>query len=166
MKKKRPIVETVFVNLVSFLVFLIILGLSNVVAITLNHDILSKVVFFLNSTVFLIFVFSVIILISKLFELIKFPFNFPVPLFNAIAAVIFTIFLFRVFNLLGDLFGNGFVWIENLNIALTYFWISVIIVFIGYAKIFSKARREHSPTIQKIEKKGKEIEWSDVGNEA
>ena len=107
-----------------------------------------------------------IILISKLFELIKFPFNFPVPLFNAIAAVIFTIFLFRVFNLLGDLFGNGFVWIENLNIALTYFWISVIIVFIGYAKIFSKARREHSPTIQKIEKKGKEIEWSDVGNEA
>ncbi|MBT3397594.1 hypothetical protein HOA55_03605 [archaeon] len=166
MKKKRSIVETVFVNLVSFLVFLIILGLTNVVAITINNPLLTRIVFFLNSCVFLIFVLSVIILISKLFDLISFPFNLPVPLFNAAAGITFVIFLFKIFNLLGDMFGSGFTWVENLNIALTYFWVSIIIIFMGYARLLSEARRARCPPIERIEKKGKEVKWSDVGNEA
>ena len=153
-------------DIVSFIVFLIILGFLNISLDFFDSNILFEVVRLLNNNIWLIFVFSVIFTIGEVFGSFRFPGNLPAPIFNAIGSIFLLNFLFKIFRLVGNLSEiNTF---ENLSKSFPFLYpiIFLLVLLGGYISILSGASWE-SPKKKKTttSTSKEEISWDDVGNE-
>lgn len=153
-------------DLISFIVFLIILGFLNISLDFFDSNILSEVVRLLNNNIWLIFIFSVIFTTGEVFGSFRFPGNLPAPIFNAIGSIFLLNFLFKIFRLVGNLSEiNTF---DNLTKTFPFLYpiIFLLVLLGGYISILSGASWE-SPKKKKTTKSTskEEISWDDVGNE-
>ena len=165
-EKRQSPIRIVIHDIVSFIVFLIILGFLNISLDFFDSNILFEVVRLLNNNIWLIFVFSVIFTIEEVFGSFRFPGNLPAPIFNAIGSIFLLNFLFKIFRLVGNLSEiNTF---DNLAKSFPFLYpiIFLLVLLGGYISILSGASWE-SPKKKKTttSTSKEEISWDDVGNE-
>jgi hypothetical protein len=164
-RRKSPI-RIVIHDLISFIVFLIILGFLNISLDFFDSNILSEVVKLLNNNIWLIFIFSVIFTIGEVFGSFRFPGNLPAPIFNAIGSIFLLNFLFKIFLLVGNLSEiNTF---DNLTKIFPFLYpiIFLLVLLGGYISILSSVScgcPKKNKTTKSTPKE--EISWDDVGNE-
>lgn len=157
--------KIVIYNIISFVVFLIILGFLNVSLDVFDNNILFEVVRLLNNNIWLIFVFSIVFTIGEVFESFRFPSNMPAPIFNAVGSIFLFNFLFKIFNLVGKL--SDIDTFDTLSKALPFLYpiIFLLVLLGGYLSLLSGASWD-SPKKKTSKNKAKgERTWDDVGNE-
>jgi len=155
----------VLYDLISFLVFLIILGILNASLDYFDNNILNEVVRLLNNNIWLILVFSIIFTIGEVFGALRFPSNLPAPIFNAIGSIFLLNFLFKIFGLVGKLSEiDTFDAVSNV-FPLLYPIIFLLVLLGGYISIFANISWDHPKKKISPPKNKEERSWDDVGNE-
>jgi hypothetical protein len=96
MKKKRLVGGIIISRLIGLLIFMILLGIANIIAWSVDQNIFSDIINFLNSNFRLVLLFSILFLIGEIFNNLEFPFDLPAPIFNAFGAVLLTEFIFSL----------------------------------------------------------------------
>ena len=164
-EKKQSPMRIVLYDLVSFLVFLIILGILNASLDYFDNNILNEVVRLLNNNIWLILVFSIIFTIGEVFGALRFPSNLPAPIFNAIGSIFLLNFLFKIFGLVGKLSEiDTFDAVSNV-FPLLYPIIFLLVLLGGYISIFANISWDHPKKKISPPKNKEERSWDDVGNE-
>ncbi|HOC78547.1 MAG TPA: hypothetical protein PLP47_03955 [Methanofastidiosum sp.] len=165
-EKRQSPNRIVIYNLISFVVFLIILGFLNISFDYFDNNMLLEIVNLLNSNILLIFTFSIIFTVGEVFGSFRFPSNLPSPIFNAIGSLFLLNFLFKIFNLVGNF--STIDTFEKLTKALPFLYpiIFLLVLIGGYVSILTGASQEVPP--KKKTSKNEESHdrsWDDVGNE-
>jgi len=103
---KESVVGVLIARIVGLVVFLILLGILNILAgAYVQTPIFLQIVAFLNANLGLLILISVIFLVGDLFGALAFPLNLPGPVFGAVGAVFLVMFLLRLFSLVGEITG-------------------------------------------------------------
>jgi len=152
-------------DIVSFIVFLIILGFLNISLDFFDSNILSEVVRLLNNNIWLIFIFSIIFTIGELFGSFRFPSNLPAPIFNAIGSIFLLNFLFKIFNLVGKLSEVDTFQSLTKIFPLLYPIVFLLVLLGGYISILSGESWSKPKKKTSSKKTKEETTWDDVGNE-
>jgi hypothetical protein len=132
----KKALEIFLSRIIGFVIFLILLAGVNIISYYITSSLFTRIVFFLNSNLWTIIIFTVVLMIGEIFGALIFPFNIPSPLFNAIGSVFLIGFLFSLMNFLIEVIGI------NIPFNMDYaYYIIVVIVFIviiiaGYIRIF------------------------------
>ncbi|MCL7413858.1 MAG: hypothetical protein M8353_09625 [ANME-2 cluster archaeon] len=165
----RSIPWIILMRLFGLIIFLILLYIANHLAFFTENPLNEQIIQFLNSTIWLIIVMSIIFLFGELFNALDFPFNLPAPLFNASASVLLVSFLYRTFALIDILIDEQIFLIFNRIEFLVYPLVFIIVLIGGYSAILMKlSRTDESRSIHDKEQKertGKMLTWEDVGDE-
>jgi len=137
------------------LIFLILLVIANILWI--NNSIYLGIVGFLNTKLFQIIVFSILLYLGELFFVFDFPLNFPAPIFNAFGGVVLVDFIFDIIVL-----GLNFANMDLTFVMRTLEPVVVVIVFIlaiivGYVKVFGGIGSKH----RKKSNRKREVELED-----
>jgi len=152
--KKESAWKEFFQGLLGIVIFLIVLGLANLIIRNFDNVIANAIIQFLNQNLFLIIQISIAMLLADVFKVFSLPFNLPYPLFNAIGAVLWIELVFRILAVADSL-------VEvNLLILLPYQFIIallivIIVLIIGYAHIFAHIKEKTVKTGKKSKKKKK-----------
>ena len=165
-EKRQSPTKIVIYNLISFVVFLIILGFLNISFDYFDNKMLLEIVNLLNSNILLIFTFSIIFTVGEVFGSFRFPSNLPAPIFNAIGSLFLLNFLFKIFNLVGNF--STIDTFEKLTKALLFLYpiVFLLVIIGGYVSILTGASQE-IPVKKKTSKneESHDRSWDDVGNE-
>lgn len=141
MIKGKEIGHEVLIRVVGFFIFLILLAIANVLTFYVNSEIFTSVVNFLNNNIWLIVIFTVILLIGEIFGFLMFPLNIPGPLFNAVGGVLLIQFAFKLFSFILTLsnvvLNIPLNYIENIVMILVF----IIVLVVGYVHIITDATR-------------------------
>ncbi|WP_301663158.1 hypothetical protein [Methanoculleus frigidifontis] len=122
-----------------FVIFLILLGILNLIAGSYRGEIFLEVVGFLNANLGLLVLITAVFLVADLFGALQFPLNLPAPLVNAAAAVFLVEFLIRLFGLVAEISGvRVFLLFEEFSF-LIYPAVFLIVLIGGYAVLFTSA---------------------------
>lgn len=163
-KKGQSPIKIVIYSLMSFLIFLIVLGFLNFSLTLYDSDILFQVVRLLNSNIWLIFVFSVIFTIAEVFGSFRFPSNLPAPIFNAVGSLFLLDFIFKIFGLVGRISDIDTFDAISKTFPFLYPIVFLIVLLGGYISILSGTPWE-TPKKKESSDAGDERTWEDVGNE-
>ncbi len=106
-RNRRSIVGITLSRIIGLIIFLIVLGVLNIVAESFQAPLYLQIVLFLNASLGLIVIITAFFLIGDIFGTLRFPANIPAPLFNAIGAVFLVAFLIRLFGLVAVISGVG-----------------------------------------------------------
>lgn len=139
----KGLMHEIITRVIGFLIFLVLLGIANVLAYYIKNEIFLSVVGFLNANIWLIIIFSVIFLIGEIFGYLMFPLNIPSPLFNAVGGALLIQFVFKLLkfilnatNIKIDL-GISLAEIENIIIIIVF----IIVLVVGYVHIIIDATK-------------------------
>ncbi len=164
-KKGQSPTKIVIYSLMSFLIFLIVLGFLNFSLTLYDSHILIEVVTLLNRNIWLIFVFSVIFTIAEVFGSFRFPSNLPAPIFNAVGSLFLLDFIFKVFVLVGRISDIDTFDAISKTFPFLYPIVFLIVLLVGYISILSGPPWESSRKKESNKVDGEERTWEDVGNE-
>ena len=169
--------KVIFGRLIGLLIFLVLLGIANLLKYVINNQVFLEVVQFLNINLKLIIIIGLIFLVSDLFWILVFPFNLPAPILSAIASIFVITFLFKVGFLIEKFLEISFLSkIEPFSTGI-YLLVFFIVLISGYFSIFSKIgirerreiwvekRVEKKEIPIKKEKQERKVEWKDVSEE-
>ena len=141
MARAKEIGHEILTRFIGFLIFLVLLGLVNVLTYYVKNQIFISVVSFLNSNIWLIIIFSAILLIGEIFGFLMFPLNIPGPLFNAVGGVLLIQFVFKLLifitKLSNVILNLPLNYIENLVMIIVF----IIVLVVGYVHIIIDATR-------------------------
>ncbi len=144
-RTRESIAGILISRLVGFVIFLIFLGILNIIAESYRGEIFLQIVGFLNANLGLLVLITVVFLVADLFGALRFPLNLPAPLVNAVAAVFMVTFLIRLFVLVADISGVGvFLLFEELAY-LIYPAVFLIVLIGGYAVLLTSAGAHPPP---------------------
>ncbi len=149
MDQIKDVLNVFLSRIIGFIIFLVLLAVVNIMAYYIPNETFRQTVLLLNSNIWIIVIFTIVLMIGEIFGALIFPFNLPAPLFNAIGAIFLIRFIFNIFEFLNTLLilrlpFNFSTW--YLVISLIIF---VIVIIFGYVKIFS----EMFPALKKIKEK-------------
>ena len=137
----KALFQALLTRVIGFLVFLVLLVIANVLVYYIKNNIFSSVVLFLNQNIWLIIIFTIILLIGEIFGYLFFPLNIPAPLFNAVGGVFLVQFVFKmlifIFSITNINFPLPLDFIENITIAIVF----VAVIVVGYVDIIRDATR-------------------------
>lgn len=137
----------VLMRFLGFVIFLVLLGIANILVYYVKNEMFSSVVFFLNNNIWLIIIFTVILLIGEIFGYLFFPLNIPGPLFNAVGGVLLVQFVFKLFNFIILLSKANFPLQMSFVEDITMLIVFVVVLVVGYVDIIREAtkpkKREH-----------------------
>jgi hypothetical protein len=141
MIKGKEIFHEILTRVIGFLIFLVLLGIVNILTYYIKNEIFLSVVGFLNSNIWLIIIFSIIFLIGEIFGYLMFPLNIPGPLFNAVGGVLLIQFVFSLFSFITKT-SNVEV---NLPLGIiqnfVMIMVFIIVLIVGYVHIIIDATR-------------------------
>jgi len=166
--KHKSIIWILLSRLIGIIVFLIIVFVANILAISMDNLLFNQSVNFLNSNIVLIIIISIIFLIGELFDALIFPFNLPAPLFNAIGSVFLVSFIFRVFMLVDLIIEENVFRIISGFSFFVYPLVFLIVLISGYIAIFSRLAEAEKPKEKQTKGKLKHTKsktWQEVGDE-
>jgi len=138
-RRKESVAEVLVSRVIGIVVFLIVLGILNILAgAYVQAPIFLQVVGFLNANLGLLILVSVIFLIGDLFGALPFPLNLPGPIFCAFGAVLLVIFIVRLFLLVGEIAGVGFFSVLEGALSLpVYLLVFIVVLIAGYIGLFT-----------------------------
>lgn len=166
----HKIFHTIMSKLIGFVIFLIVLGLTNYVADYLPA-VSRDIVHFFNQNILLLFLITIILMIGEALGLLAFPFNMAAPIFNAIGSVFLVTFIFTIIIFFNSLIGVRMRIPIHLFSFFTSIFVFVMVIIVGYVKIFTdigKHAKKKTAEVKKPSKETKkksEVQWSDVGEE-
>lgn len=159
--KKHP-GKVLFKGILGIIVFLIFVGILNIVAVGVSAWEYHAVVGFFNYNLLFILLISAIMLVGDVFEAFIFPFRILYPFFNAIGGALYVVLAFRGLDLIGYLSRVDFT-----SVLLPFYYTVIVVVFVvvlvvGLVRVFVG--------VGHVEKRGLRHsdvhhEWSDVGDE-
>jgi hypothetical protein len=167
--KKQSLIGIFLSRIAGIIVFLIILGILNILAEGIRVVMFHQVVGFLNANIGLILALSLFFLIGDLFGALTFPLNLPAPLFNAVGGVLIVAFIFRMFLLVDAMTGLTVFEMIGAIEFMVYPVVFIIVLIAGYASIFASCCGSKSGS--KGESAGNRrsgpgnITWEEVGAE-
>lgn len=158
----KSVASVLFSRLIGFLIFILLIGILNILIPYVNNSTFTSVIGFLNQNIWIIILFSLLMAGGELFSVLVFPFNLPYPLFNAIGSIFLIRFLFNILSFVNSQLVN--VTIPEVRITLKQlFTIIAAIVFLivlisGYVKILVEmyGDKDEVYTEKKIKKTRKE----------
>jgi len=154
---------------VGFLFFLILLAVSNFLIPNFsNIPMYAGIVQFFNSNLIIFFTIFIVGMISEIMWVFNFPLNILAPVFSSVLSIYVVILLYRILQLIA--------FYTNTNITLPIGLIATLVSFVvwvvGYLTIIArhgKSKKDWEEkkgrSKKKMEKKTKNIEWEDIGNE-
>jgi hypothetical protein len=155
---KKGLGHEILTRVIGFIIFLVLIGILNLLTYYIQNTTLSAIVTFLNNNLVLIIVFTIIFIIADIFYYLWFPLSLPAPLLSAFASVLLVWFIYNLVIFIFSIFGITILFPLNL-----IFWVIAAIVFIvviiaGYIRIISHAARrnrhhEHESSERHSEKK-------------
>ena len=149
----KGLMHEILTRVIGFFIFLVLLGIANLLTNYIKNSIYLSVVNFLNTNIWLIVIFSVILLIGEIFGYLMFPLNIPSPLFNAVGGALLIQFVFKLFVYLTTIsnvkisLGLPLTDIENIVIIIVF----IVVLVVGYAHIIIDATRPRKKHIHKEE---------------
>ncbi|MBT4166232.1 hypothetical protein HOE04_04310 [archaeon] len=157
MQQLKKIIKIFFSKIIGLIIFLIILGILNIIAPIINNEILINITSLLNANIILILLFSLFFTLSELFFALVFPFNLPAPIFNSFGSIFLITFLFNIIAFVSTTLNLGLIKILN-----TFYILIIVIVFLitfitGYITIFSKGVKKTTKTIKQTTENIKHI---------
>ena len=132
----KPIERLIINRVASFIIFLLLVIVLNIMVSYIGFSLFQDIVDFLNNNILFIGLIVLFFVLGEVFGMLKFPFNLPYPLFSAVGALFILYFIFDVFDFL--------ISVSSINIAipfnLIFFVIAIILFFAilitGYYHIF------------------------------
>ena len=157
------------IGILFFLIFLVILGY---IADHVSWPLLSGFVDLLYANAALIIIFSVLFMIGEIFAAIRFPFNLPFPLFNAVASVLLVSFILAIMAFIDIIYtlgiGPTLQFVKLILYPLTF----IVVLITGYLSIYSKPEEkppEDTSTVpapsNKEEERKTSPSWEEIGGE-
>ncbi len=137
-RRKESFAGILVSRITGIIVFLILLGVANIIAGAYSMTpAFLRVVGFFNTNVGLIVLISAIFLVSDLSDTFIFPLNLPGPVIGAFGTIFMVIFIFRLFALVGDMTGIGIFSIFTGTLAhQIYVLVFVAALIGGYVLLF------------------------------
>ncbi len=166
--KHKSIIWILLSRLIGIIVFLIMVFVVNILAMSISNTLFNQTVNFLNSNIVLIIIISIIFLIGELFDALIFPFNLPAPLFNAVGSVFLVSFIFRVFMLVDLIIEENVFHVISGFSFFVYPLVFLVVLVSGYIAIFSRLAEAEKPKEKKTKGKLKHTKsktWQEVGDE-
>lgn len=144
-QKKESIAGILVSRIGGFIVFLILLGVLNLLAgAYVQAPVFVQIVAFLNANLGLLLLITALFLIGDLFGALLFPLNLPGPVFGAAGAVFLVMFLFRLFVLVGEITGvEVFALFERAFAVPVYVIVFIIALIGGYLALFAGPGDSH-----------------------
>ena len=154
MAREKEIIWLLLSWVISFAVFLILLGVANVIKNNSTNQVLIQSVNFLNTNVFSLILIGILFLIGSIFMLLMFPFDLPGPLFSATGGFMLSNFIFKIFALINSLLAEK---VFDMLISLSNYVsliIFVLVLLIGYIDILVRNFRPKRE--ERVKDKGRE----------
>lgn len=138
-RRKESVAEVLVSRVIGIVVFLIVLGILNILAgAYVQAPIFLQVVGFLNANLGLLILIAALFLIGDLFGALVFPLNLPGPIVSAFGAVYLVIFLVRLFLLVSAITGVGLFSVAGRALTLpVYLFVFIIALVAGYIGLFT-----------------------------
>lgn len=166
---KSGIGHEVLTRVIGFVIFLVLIGILNLLTYYIQNSTLSAIVSFLNNNLILIIVFTVIFIIADIFYYLWFPLSIPAPLLAAFASVLLVRFIFNLIVFILSLIGVTIIFPWDIVYWIIAVVVFILVIIIGYIRIFSHAARRsrrrhkeheiherHSEETKRHGKRGKE----------
>jgi len=154
----KSIAGVLFSRLIGFLIFILVMGLLNILVPYVDNITYTTVISFLNSNLWVIILFSLLMAGGELFSVLMPPFNLPFPLFNAIGSIFLIKFFFNIFVFVDTQLIN--VSIPGVRITLKQLFIIIaaivflIVLISGYVKLLVEmySDKQESSSEKKVKK--------------
>ncbi|PIN87066.1 hypothetical protein COV19_01460 [Candidatus Woesearchaeota archaeon CG10_big_fil_rev_8_21_14_0_10_44_13] len=176
----KSALKIIALKIVGFIIFLILLGIANIVVPNISGNAGMEIISFMNSNLFFFFVIMVVDLINELFWSFYFPFNILAPITGSLLSILIITLIYKLVLLIP--YSDG---ILMMPFALLYILVPVIVLIAGYILILIRGgrpkhvcdeekkiclRERWEMKKRKLEKKmrskkGKKVEWEDIGDE-
>ena len=166
--KRKSIPKIILSRIIGFIIFLVLLGILNMLIPYVQNQIFSQIISFFNSNIFLLFIIMIIGLMAEIFWALIFPLNALAPIFSAISSIFILAFIFRAWNFIESFTGSLIsIPIPQYLIYVIVFW---LVIIIGYIKVLAsigkfREKVEEDEEEKTIRKKREKVEWDDIGNE-
>ncbi len=173
MSERRSTVGVILSWIFGLLMLLILLGLANLIVPHIGNPTLTALLDFINDSVWLIILISIVFFFSDLFRSFRFPFNFPYPIINAWGASMVVTFAFSILAFLNTLMEMGLVKSIMKLEALVQTIVFVLALIVGYVQVFTGIGRRSKESVthdrpfweEETEKHKVVQSWSEVNNE-
>jgi hypothetical protein len=165
--EKRSFAFALASSAVSFGLFLVLIGVLNLLVDYIDDALFHQIVTFVNDNIEIIITFAIIFLIGSLFQNLQFPFNLPAPLVNAVGAMFFITFMFRVFAFVDSQIEEPIFQNIEEGSFLIYPVVFLVVIVGGYISIFTQtvARERKERLGEEPTEEREERTWNDVGEE-
>jgi len=140
MPSGKKILRTVLFGLSGLLIFLILVGIANILIPIINNSFYTSNIEFMNQNLWIIITFSILFIAGDVFRILKFPFNIPYPLFNSIAAIMLTALFVNAFSWVWELIFFDLLSVD-LSVVWVYILVFVLVMVTGYYNIFRAVYR-------------------------
>jgi len=138
MNQLKNVIGIFLSKLLGLIIFLVILGLLNFLVPYVNQNTFGSIVFFLNSNLLLILLFSLFFCVAEMFFALVFPFSLPAPLFSSFGSIFLVTFIFNVFGFLDRGFSIGLLGLLSGVYVLVVVAVFFIVFVVGYSIVFGR----------------------------
>ena len=145
---KKGIGHEILTRVLGFIVFLVLIGILNLLTYYVQNNILSAIVHFLNANLILIIVFTIIFIIADIFYYLWFPLSLPAPLLAAFGSLLLVWFIYNLVIFVLSLFGITLIFPLNLVFWIIGIVVFVIVIIVGYVRIIAHASKRHKHRAQ------------------
>jgi len=144
--------KILFRGLGSLVIFLILIGIGNLLLILIAHPFYHFFIDTLNQSIVYIVIIHILFVLAEVFSVLPFPFSLPYPIFNGFAAVYLTHFIFELLKAADYLIGLEL----NLNLSIfrsvTIAIVFFLVILVGYIRIGFRSSSKGKEKDQKTEK--------------
>lgn len=138
---KKGLGHEILTRVLGFIIFLVLIGILNLLTYYIQNSTLSAIVIFLNNNLLLIIVFTIIFIIAEIFYYLWFPLSLPAPLLSAFASVLLVSFIFNLIIFIMSLVGVTIIFPYELVYWIIAVIVFIVVIFVGYFRIISHAAR-------------------------
>ncbi|MBR9704021.1 hypothetical protein GOV12_01310 [Candidatus Pacearchaeota archaeon] len=176
--------KVIISNIVGILIFLILLGVANLLIPVVNNHVYMSVVEFFNSTLWFMLLLWFIGFINELFWSFYFPFNIIAPIISAVYSIFIIMFFSIFWNFIMVLINIDF----NIPFNVLYTIVPLIVLVAGYIIILvrkgkpacelhdknelkkekdrlERKKEKVEKRIKNLDDEVKDVSWDEVGSE-
>jgi hypothetical protein len=148
MQKRKSSISIIFHSIISFLIWIMLLIIANILVSYINEPIYEMVIQFFNSLLVLFFIIFLIGMINSLFWNFSFPINLFAPILSAILSIFIVNLIYQIIKFIQIfVYFNGLANIDGLIQYPIYLLVFFTTLILGYLLIIleeSHIEKEHS----------------------
>jgi hypothetical protein len=172
------ILKIIFWKIFGFIMFLILLGIANIIVPSISNDWGMQIISFMNENIPFFFLIMIIDMINDIFWSFYFPFNIFAPITGALLSIMIITLIYRLAAINPMMYAALII-----PFTLIYILVPAIVLIVGYILIVVRGgrpkhaydrekerdlKRKWEMKMKNMEKKckrGDKVEWEDIGNE-